>query len=58
MEYRHVRGADAQSARRFFATAYDPGWRIAGVTNHCVVSHRRSDTGSMTVDEVAIQGRM
>lgn len=58
VEYKQFRGADAQSARRFFATVYDPGWRIAGVTNHCVVSHRRSDTGSMTVDEVAIQGRM
>lgn len=58
VECKQFRGIDAQAARRLFAGAYRPGWRISGFTGHCAVSHRRRDTGSMTVDEVAIQGRL
>lgn len=57
VECKQFRSADAQAARRFFAGAYRPGWRLSGLTGHCAVSHRRRDTGTMTVDEVAIQGR-
>lgn len=58
VQYKQFRTADAQAARRFFAGAYQPGWRICGLGNHAAVSHRRSDAGSMTVDEVMIQGRV
>ncbi|OBF10798.1 AraC family transcriptional regulator [Mycobacterium sp. 852002-10029_SCH5224772] len=58
VEYKQFRGIDAQAARRLFAGAYRPGWRLSELTGHCAVSHRRRDTGSMTVDEVAIQGRV
>lgn len=58
VQYKQFRTADAQAARRFFAGAYQSGWRLAGLGNHAVVSHRRSDAGSMTVDEVMIQGRV
>lgn len=56
VQYKQFRTADADAARRFFAGAYRPGWRISGLGNHAVVSHRRSDAGSMSVDEVMIQG--
>ena len=58
VECKRFRGTDAQAARRLFAGAYRPGWRISELTGHCAVSHRRRSTGSMTVDEVAIQGRL
>ncbi len=58
VQYKQFRTADAQAARRFFACAYQPGWRISGLTNHTAMSHRRSDAGSMTVDEVIFQGRV
>lgn len=57
VQYRQFRTTDAQAARRFFAGAYQPGWRIPGLTGHAAMSHLRSDAGSMTVDEVTIQGR-
>lgn len=58
VQYKQFRTADAHEARRFLAGAYQPGWRLAALGNHVVVSHRRSDAGSMTVDEVMIQGRV
>ncbi|GAB1811664.1 AraC family transcriptional regulator [Mycobacterium sp. MUNTM1] len=58
VQYKQFRTADAHAARRFFAGAYRPGWRTSGLGNHVVVSHRRSDAGSMSVDEVMIQGRV
>lgn len=58
VECKQFRSADAQATRRFFAGAYRPGWRLSGLTGHCAVSHRRRDTGTMTVDEVAIRGRL
>ena len=56
--YKQFRTADAHAARQFFAGAYQPGWRISGLAGPVTVSHRRSDAGSMTVDEVMIQGRV
>lgn len=58
VECKQFRSADAQATRRFFAGAYRPGWRLSELTGHCAVSHRRRDTGTMTVDEVAIRGRL
>lgn len=56
VECKQFRSADTQAARRFFVGAYRPGWRLSGLAGHCAVSHRRRDTGTMTVDELAIQG--
>ncbi|OBH51661.1 AraC family transcriptional regulator [Mycobacterium colombiense] len=58
VQHKQFRTADAPAARRFFAGAYQPGWRLAGLGNHAAMSHRRSDAGLMAVDEVMIQGRV
>jgi AraC-like DNA-binding protein len=58
VQYKQFRTADAHAARQFFAGTYRPGWRISGLGSHAAVSHRRSDAGLMTVDEVMIQGRV
>lgn len=58
VEYKQFRTSDTQAACRFFATAYQPGWRISGLANHAAVTHRRSEAHSMTVDEVIVQGRL
>lgn len=58
VECKQFRSAGARAARRLFAGAYRPGWRLSELTGQCAVSHRRRDTGTMTVDEVAIQGRL
>ncbi|OBF70341.1 AraC family transcriptional regulator [Mycobacterium sp. 852002-51613_SCH5001154] len=52
------RTIDAHTARQFFARAYHPGWRITGLTGRSAVSHRRCEAGSLTVDDVTIQGRV
>ncbi len=52
------RTVDAQAARQFFAGAYHPCWRITGLTGRSAVSHRRCEAGSLTVDDVTIQGRV
>lgn len=57
VQYKQFRTIDAQAARRFFAGAYQPGWRMSSLTGQAALSHRRSDAGSMTLDEVMIQGR-
>ncbi|RAU97564.1 AraC family transcriptional regulator [Mycobacterium colombiense] len=58
VQYKQFRTIDAHAARRFFAGAYQPGWRISGLASQAAISHRRTDAGSMTVDEVTIQGRL
>lgn len=58
VEYKQFRTTDAPAVCRFFAGAYRPGWRASGLSSHSGISHRRSDAGSMILDEVMIQGRM
>jgi AraC-like DNA-binding protein len=58
VQYKQFRTVDAQAARRFFAGAYQPGWRTSALTSHAAMSHRRSDAGSVTLDEVTVQGRL
>ncbi len=58
IRYDQFRTVDPQAAREFFAGAYNPGWRIAGVTGRAAVSHRRCEAGSLTVDDVMLQGRV
>lgn len=58
VQYKQFRTVDAQAARRFFASAYQPGWRTSVLTSHAAMSHRRSDAGSVTLDEVTVQGRL
>lgn len=57
VRHEQFRTVDPQAARRFFAGAYTPGWRIAGMSVRLAVSHRRWETMWVTVDEVSIQGR-
>ncbi|OBG90705.1 AraC family transcriptional regulator [Mycobacterium sp. E3251] len=58
LRHDQFRTIDAQTARQFFARAYHPGWRITGLTGRSTVSHRRCEAGSLTVDDVTIQGRV
>jgi AraC-like DNA-binding protein len=58
VRYEQFRTMEPQAARQFFATAYTPGWRITGLASRSAFSHRRCEAGSITVDEVLIQGRM
>ena len=58
LRHDQFRTIDAQAARQFFAGAYHPGWRITGLTGPSAVSHRRCEAGSLTVDDVTIQGRV
>ena len=57
VQHQQFRTIDAHAARRFFAGAYQPGWRISVLAGHTAMSHHRSVAGSMTVNEVMIQGR-
>lgn len=57
VRHEQFRTAEPQAARQFFAGAYSPGWRLAGVTGRSVVTHRRSQTSAVTVDELLIKGR-
>ncbi|WP_102418524.1 helix-turn-helix transcriptional regulator [Mycobacterium sp. 4858] len=58
IRFDQFRTVDAQAARRFFAGVYTPGWRITGLMGRSAVSHRRCEAGSMTLDDVTIQGRV
>jgi len=56
--HEQFRTAEPQAARQFFADAYDPGWRLTAMSSRSAVTHRRCETGWVTVDEVLIQGRV
>ncbi|OBI51202.1 helix-turn-helix transcriptional regulator [Mycobacterium sp. E787] len=58
VRYEQFRIVEPVATRRFYAGAYTPGWRVSGVTGRSAVTHRRSATASMTLDEVSIQGRL
>lgn len=58
LRHDQFRTIDAPAARQFFSSAYQPGWRITGLTGRSAVAHRRCEAGSLTVDEVTIQGRV
>jgi AraC-like DNA-binding protein len=49
---------DPEAALRFFAGAHLPGWRLTGLarlTNGFVLTHARSQAGSITIDDVVVQ---
>jgi AraC-like DNA-binding protein len=52
------RTADPQAARRFFAGAYRPGWRITDFSSRSAVTHRRRQASLIRIDEVVLQGRV
>ena len=56
--YEQFHTSDSVAVRRFFATAYSPGWVIDGLANGSSVTHRRRQAGLLTVDEVLIQGQV
>jgi AraC-like DNA-binding protein len=57
VRYEQFRTGDPGAARRFFADAYIPGWQITGLARGSTVVHQRCEAGSVTFDEVMIQGR-
>jgi AraC-like DNA-binding protein len=48
---------DPDSACRFFAEAYNPQWRFAGLEPGTSVQHLRSRAGQVSLDEVTVGGR-
>jgi len=56
--YDQARTIDSRAVRQFFAGAYSPGWRVAGLTSRSAASHRRCEAGLLTIDDVMVQGRM
>lgn len=57
VRYDQTRTVDSRAARQFFAGAYNPGWRVTGLTSRSALSHGRCEAGLLTLDEVVIQGR-
>jgi AraC-like DNA-binding protein len=49
---------DSEAAKRFFESAYTPGWRISSLTNGSAITHRRFEADSVTVDELVVKGRI
>jgi AraC-like DNA-binding protein len=49
---------DSDAAKRFFDSAYTPGWRISTLTNGSAITHRRFEADPVTVDEVVVKGRV
>jgi AraC-like DNA-binding protein len=58
VRFAQFRTAERPDARRFFAGAYHPGWRMTEVSSRSAVTHRRRQAGAMTIDEVLLQGRV
>jgi AraC-like DNA-binding protein len=58
LRHEQYRTHDPDDARRFFAAAYAPGWQLTGLGRGSAINHRRCDTGSVSLDEVMIQGRV
>ncbi len=50
------RTSEPGGAARFFANAYNPGWRVTGLASGSAVTHRRTHARSVTVDGVVIDG--
>ena len=58
LRYEQFHTVEPEAMRHFFAGAYRPGWRVAELASRPVFTHRRCDTGLITVDEVSVQGRL
>jgi AraC-like DNA-binding protein len=58
LRYEQFHTVEPEAVRQFFAAAYRPGWRVSELTSRPAVTHRRCETGLLTVDEVLVQGRL
>ncbi|EUA05932.1 araC family transcriptional regulator domain protein [Mycobacterium kansasii 732] len=58
VRHAHFHTADPVAAQRFFTNAYHPGWRISEFARGATITHRRRAADHLTVDDVAIQGRV
>jgi AraC-like DNA-binding protein len=58
LRYEQFHTVEPEAVRQHFAGAYRPGWRLSEITSRPAVTHRRCDTGLITVDEVLVQGRL
>lgn len=58
VRYTKFHTADSETARQFFAKAYQPGWRISSLTTGSSITHQRFESQTVTIDEVLIEGRV
>jgi AraC-like DNA-binding protein len=58
LRYEQFHTVEPEAVRQFFAAAYQPGWRVSELASRPAVTHRRCETGLITVDEVLVQGRL
>ena len=58
LRYEQFHTVEPEAVRQFFAANYRPGWRVSELTSRTAVTHRRCETGLITVDEVLVQGRL
>jgi AraC-like DNA-binding protein len=58
LRYEQFHTVEPEAVHRFFAGAYRPGWRVRELASRSAVTHRRGESGWMTVDEVLVQGRL
>lgn len=58
VRYKKFHTADSETARQFFAQAYQPGWRTSSLTGGSSVTHQRFESEAVTIDEVLIEGRV
>jgi AraC-like DNA-binding protein len=58
VRYEQFRTVEPEAMRHFFAGAYRPGWRVSELAGRSAVTHRRCESGLITVDEVLVQGRL
>ncbi|OBI78998.1 AraC family transcriptional regulator [Mycobacterium asiaticum] len=57
MQHDHFHTTDPEVAKQFLESAYKPGWRVSGLAAGSVLTHRRFQADSITLDEVDLKGR-
>lgn len=58
IRYAKFHTAESEAAKRFFAQAYQPGWRTSSLTGGSSVTHQRFESAAVTIDDVLIEGRV
>ncbi|MCQ4362916.1 MAG: AraC family transcriptional regulator [Mycobacterium sp.] len=58
VRYAKFHTGEPEAARKFFAQAYQPGWRTSSLTGGSSVTHQRFESDAVTIDEVLIEGRV
>ncbi|WP_310776771.1 helix-turn-helix transcriptional regulator [Mycobacterium sp. Z3061] len=58
VRYAKFHTSDSETAKRFFAEAYQPGWRTTSLPGGSSVTHQRFESEPVTIDEVLVEGRV